>query len=195
MNKKATAYPLYWPENWDRNKRPTKSQFSTSLSKSLTNVNKSLELFARDSKYKVENILISSNVTLGQQKPKDAGVAVYFSWNGISTCIAVDRYLKCEENLQAIHHCIEAERVKLRHGGINLVTAAFRGYAALPPPGKANDHPWYIVLNVQPQSNKSLVESSYKKLRSKYHPDKPSGDAEKFDQVTKAYKEYQEWDQ
>ena len=189
--KKATAYPLYWPDSIPRCKRPATSRFSTSLSKSLKNVSKSLELFAADSKYKVENIVVSSNVTLGEQRPKDAGVVVYFSWNGLSTCIPIDRYLKCEENLQAIHLCIEAERVKLRHGGINLVTAGFRGNASLPPPTKDNKS-WWNVLLVDQTSDKESVYQAYKKLRSFHHPDKPSGDANKFREVQEAWAQAQQ---
>ena len=191
MNKKASAYPLHWPEGWSRSKRPSKSQFKTSLSGSLNNVNKSLEMFAKDSGHKIENVLISSNVTLGQQRPNDAGVAVYFSWDGISTCIAVDRYATCEENLQAIHHCIEAERVKLRHGGINLVRAAFRGYAALPPgTGGRSVEDWRKVFDVTEAIHNSTgalahVEKRYKQLAAKYHPDKPGGDPVEFDWITK----------
>lgn len=145
------AYPLHWPEGWPRTERPGSSRFDTSISKALKNVQDGLRLFAQDSGRKVEDVVISSNVTLGEQKPGDSGVAVYFSWDGISTCIAVDRYQKVEDNLQAIYHCIEAERTKLRHGGLNLVRAAFRGYAALPPPGSANRRKWFEVLGVRPR--------------------------------------------
>ena len=189
MKNNKTAHPLSWPDGWTRTKSPGSSQFKTSLTGALNNVNKSIELFAKDSKHKVENILISSNVTLGNLKPKDSGVSIYFSWNGISTCIAVDRYKKVEDNLQAIHHCIEAERVKLRHGGINLVQAAFRGYAALPP-GTGSGENWWEVLGVSKGSQNRLVDDAYKKLRSRYHPDKSTGDAAKFDEVQKAWEQY-----
>lgn len=102
MKNNKTAHPLSWPDGWTRTKHAGSSKFTTSLNGALDNVNKSVELFAKDSKHKVENILISSNVTLGNLKPSDSGVAIYFSWNGISTCIAVDRYKKVEDNLQAI---------------------------------------------------------------------------------------------
>jgi len=128
-------FPLAWPDQYPRHKPPyLTSKFNTTLSGALKNVQKSVEMFSKDSGKKVTDVLISSNVTLGQQRPKNPGVAVYFTWDGISTCIAVDRYKKVEDNLQAIHHCIEAERTKMRHGGLNVVRAAFRGYAALPPP-------------------------------------------------------------
>ena len=182
-------YPLAWPDGWTRTANPAKSQFKKTLAGALANVEKSLELFAKDSKEKIGDVVISSNVTLGAMNPKDAGVAVYFEWSGIATCIAVDRYLKVEENLQAIHHCIEAERVKLRHGGINLVRAAFRGYASLPPPS-ASGGSWWVVLEVDRENSRAIVEKNYKRLRGIYHPDKPTGDAGKFEAVQQAWSEY-----
>lgn len=187
----SSEYPLQWPEGMPRTKRPGADKFSTSLNGALTNVKKSLALFATDSEHKVENIVVSSNVTLGSQKPKDPGVAVYFSWNGLSTCIPVDRYAKVEANLQAIYHCIEAERVKLRHGGINLVQAAFRGYAALEAPTAGSHRPWYWVLCVAENESRANVEKEYKRLRGKFHTDnQETGDNDKYLEVQKAWSEY-----
>ena len=184
-------YPLAWPDGWTRTKHPGKSKFKKTLPGALANVEKSLELFAKDSKEKIAGVVISSNVTLGSFNPKDAGVAVYFEWSGIATCIAVDRYLKVEENLQAIHHCIEAERVKLRHGGINLVRAAFRGYASLPPPGSGGSLvDWWVVLGVKKDAPRGAVEQAYKSKRGRYHPDKPTGNAARFQAVQQAWSEY-----
>ena len=185
------AYPLSWPPGWQRTKHPASSKFKTGLSAALKNVEKSIELFASDSGKKVTNVVISSNVTLGDLRPEDSGVAAYFEWDGIATCIAVDRYAKVEENLQAIFHCIDAERTKLRHGGLNLVRAAFRGYAALPPgTGAAGDRKWWEVLGVDDNEPGSIVQKQYKKLRAKYHPDKPTGDAAKFHEVQQAWEQY-----
>ncbi|WP_020472414.1 J domain-containing protein [Zavarzinella formosa] len=164
------AYPLSWPESWTRTTSPGKSQFKTSLTASIDNVQGSLKRFAADSGRKVENILVSSNVSLMERNPKDAGVAVYFTWDGISTCIAVDRYQRIEENLQAIHHVIEAERTKLRHGGLNLVRAAFRGYAALPPPSTGMSKPW-DVLGVKQGATPAEIEAAYREKAKKAHPD------------------------
>jgi len=184
----SAAYPLHWPDNWPRNSRPTSSKFNTSIAGALKNVEKSITMFAKDSGKKVENVVISSNVTLSTQRPKDPGVAVYFSWDGMSTCIAVDRYQKVEDNLQAIHHCLEAERTKLRHGGINLVRAAFRGYASLPPPSSTGPMNWWEVLEVSRTASLPDIERQYKKLRSKHHPDK-GGDPAVFDKIQKAWEE------
>lgn len=183
------AYPLTWPENWPRTRAPGKSQFKTSISAALNNVQDSLRRFGSDSGKKIEAVVISSNVTLGDQRPADCGVAVYFTWDGISTCIAVDRYAKVEENLQAIHHCIEAERTKLRHGGLNIVKAAFRGYAALPPPSAGTSRPWWDVLechDLAARTPMDKLEESYKRLAKKHHPDAVGGSAEKMAELNAA---------
>lgn len=165
------SFPLSWPQGWVRTSSPSGSQFRTTLQGALTNVQDSLRRFAQDSGKKLEGVTISSNYSLTDQRPKDAGVAVYFTWDGLPTCIAVDRYSKIEENLQAIHHCIEAERTKLRHGGINLVRAAFRGYAALPPPGQKRA--WQDVLGLasRPIITADDIETAYKAAAKKMHPD------------------------
>ncbi len=162
------AFPLTWP-NWERTRSPSKSQFKTTLAGSIKNVQESLRKFAADSGKKVEGMVVSSNASLMDHNPTDAGVAVYFTWDGISTCIAVDRYQRIEENLQAIHHVIEAERTKLRHGGLNLVRAAFRGYAALPPPKprrKAEE-----VLGVSASASDDEIDAAFRTKAKKAHPD------------------------
>lgn len=180
----TTAYPLAWPAGWARTALPGSSQFKTTLAGAIKNVQGSLALFAKDSGKRMENVLVSSNVSLIESNPKDSGVAVYFTWDGISTCIAVDRYKKIEENLQAIHHVIEAERTKLRHGGLNLVRAAFRGYAALPPPSDAAN--WWLVLDCQEHNTDKSIMDAYKELAKKNHPDN-GGSVERMTQINAAY--------
>lgn len=165
-------YPLTWPQDWPRTQSRTTSQFKTTLHQALKNVQEELGRFAKDSKIAVEGIMISTNYSLGNQNPSDPGVAVYFSWDGAPTCIAVDRYTKIEDNLQAIFRCIEAERTKLRHGGLNLVRAAFRGYAALPPPLKAGSgKPWHEILGVKKNAEWGEVVAAHKKMAKENHPD------------------------
>jgi len=171
---RANAYPLHWPEGFPRTKTRESSRFDTSLAKALNNVQKALSAFAKDSGKKVDDILISSNYSLTEQRPKEPGVAVYFTWDGERTCIPVDRYLKVEDNLQAIYHCIEAKRVMLRHGGINLVKAAFRGYTALPNP-TADD--WRQVLNYHGDSLAECKQAYLKAIRAA-HPDSGGSDNE-----------------
>lgn len=182
-----TAYPLSWPQAFNRTKSREDGRFKTTLAAALKNVESSLRLFASDSGKKLEGLVISSNVTLGVQRPADPGVSVWFTWDGLPVCIPVDRYKSVEGNLQAIHHIIEARRVELRHGTLALVRATFAGFKALPaPPGTH----WTDVLQVTSSTSLGTIEQNYKRLRSDHHPDR-GGDPHRFDEIQKAWEQAQ----
>ena len=173
----VSAYPLTWPETMPRHKARETGQFRTTLNGALNNVRDSLKLFGRDSGKDVGSVVISSNVTLGENKPSDPGVAVWFTWDGLQVCIPVDRYSSVEANLQAIHHIIEARRVELRHGTLALVRATFTGFAALPAPsGKRS---WRDVLGLTPTTypnaprivTAETINEAFRRLSKTRHPD------------------------
>lgn len=167
----TAAYPLAWPEGFPRSKSRAASQFKTKLPAALDNVEHSLTLFGRDSGLRVSDIVLSSNVALGTDKPADPGVAVWFGWDGQQRCIAVDRYLKVEENLQAIHHVIEARRTELRHGTLALVRATMTGLKALPaPPGKR----WreILALPADAPATRDAILAAHRSLAAERHPDR-----------------------
>lgn len=188
------AYPLHWPFGFPRTKNPGRSQFRTNAHDALGNVTRSLKAFAKESGRDIVNLIVSSNVTMMNEEPKDGAVAIYFRWDNMDVCIAVDRYLYPKENLQAIHHVIEAERTKLRHGGLNIVRSAFRGYAALPPP-KGPDgqlaRPWWDVLGLPEGATLQQAEDAYRREVKEHHPDR-GGDPAKFNLVTNAIREARE---
>lgn len=173
-----TAYPLAWPGGFPRSQRAKSAQFRTSLPAAIKNVQDSLRLFASDSGKPMSDVVISSNVTLGVSAPRDPGVAVYFSWDGLSVCIPVDCYPKLEHNLQAIHHIIEARRTELRHGTLNLVRASLQGFAALPAPGAARG--WRVVLGLtqesDPAPSRERIAAAHKALARIRHPDAGGSD-------------------
>lgn len=172
----ATAYPLAWPEGFSRTTFPKRSSFKVTLNTAVDNVTAELQRFAKASGCSVKNIIISSNYCLGETSPKQPGVAVYFVWDGIQTCIAVDLYDKLQDNLQAVFYCIEAERTKLRHGGLNLVRAAFRGYASLPPPSSsAKPRHWREVLQYPHGFDIDQVKVLYRTAQLAAHPDRNKG--------------------
>jgi hypothetical protein len=182
------AYPLHWPPGMGRTASRTSSRFNTSVGAAANNVLDELRRFGNDSGKRVESIVVSSNVTLTEHRPRDPGVAAYFRWDGIDCCIAVDRYNKPEENLQAIAKVIEAERTKLRHGGLNIVRASFRGYAHLPPPKGPDGQlakPWWMELGFSETPALHEAESRYRELVKEHHPDR-GGDAAKFNSITDA---------
>jgi hypothetical protein len=166
----ATAYPLTWPESFPRAKWREQGKFKTALPAALKNVESSLRLFAGDSGKKLEGLVLSSNVTLGMASPADPGVAVWFTWDGLGVCIAVDRYQTVASNLQAIHHIIEARRVELRHGTLALVRATFQGFRALPAP--AAKRSWWDVLSLPRDASRDDIKAAFRRLASAAHPDK-----------------------
>lgn len=172
-----TAFPLTWPDSMPRARSAMTSQFRTTLAGALSNVRGSINAFARDSGRKIEGLVISSNVTLGQERPKDPGVAVWFTWDSLSVCIAVDRYPKVEHNLQAIHHVLEARRTELRHGGLHIVRATFTGFVALP--AAATKRPWRDVMDFPTVDTSPLsreaIDARYRHLASQRHPDRSMG--------------------
>lgn len=190
----TVAYPLHWPLGTARNKARVSSRFNTSTAGAVKNVMDELRRFGNDTARKVENVIISSNVTLVDQRPADPGVACYFRWDNIDCCIAVDRYPTPADNLQAIAKVVEAERAKMRHGGLNIVRAAFRGYAALPPPKDAAGQlapPWWDILGLPQSATLPEVERRWRELVGTHHPDK-GGDAAKFVLVTEAVRQARE---
>lgn len=178
----TTAYPLTWPETIPRSKTREKGKFTASLSAALSNVQTSLRLFAKDSGKPLSALVISSNVTLGAERPDDPGVAVWFTWDGLQVCIPVDRYLSVAANLQAIHHVVEARRVELRHGTLALVRASFQGFKALPPPPGGG---WADVLGVTKRATKADIEAAYREKAKRAHPDS-GGSHDAMTALTKA---------
>ncbi len=169
-------YPLHWPEGLPRTDRKDRSQFRSSLDAALNNVKKSLEAFGRDTGKPVTEISLSSNAGgLDPGQIKDTGVAAWFKWDGGQRCIAVDRYPKVEDNLQAIHHVIEARRTELRHGGLHIVRQTFKGFTALPaPPGRKS---WREILGLS-ATHVSVqdIEAAYRCKATEAHPDKGGTD-------------------
>ncbi len=165
-----SAYPLHWPQGFPRKHIREKSRFDTTLAKALSNVSLSLDRFGKDSEVAVTDITLSSNYTLSDQRPEDPGVAVWFNWDGTMRCVPCDRYRTIEENLQAIHHVIEARRTELRHGTLQLVRASFAGFTALPAPEGSH---WREILKLPPSKRvtPNEVENAYKRLVMKAHPD------------------------
>ena len=188
------AWPLHWPLGYPRTQNREKSRFNTSVTGALNNVMDELRRFGNDTSRKVENIVISSNFSLTTPRPIDPGVAVYFRWDKIDACIAVDKYPHIEDNLQAIAKVVEADRAKMRHGGLNIVRASFRGYAALPPPVGANGQlaaPWWQTLGLPEGATVIQAEGAYRHLVKTEHPDR-GGDAAKFNLIVSAIKQARE---
>lgn len=164
-------YPLAWPDGLPRTDRKATSQFRSSLSAAINNVKKSLAAFGTDTGKPVRDVAVTSNVGgIAFDDPKDTGIAVWFDWDGEQRCIAVDRYPKVEDNLQAIHHILEARRTEMRHGGLHIVRQTFKGFVALPAP-KEKRH-WTEVLGLSANPTADQVRAAFKEQSKTAHPDK-----------------------
>jgi hypothetical protein len=183
-------YPLQWPEEMPRHKGAReKSAFRTTLNSALENARKSIAMFGRDTGIEVKSssIVFSSNVGgLGVSKPEDPGIALWFEWDGAMRCIAVDRYSTPEANLQAIHHIIEADRTKIRHGSLAIVRAAYKGFMALPSPERKKS--WREVFGVPDAFTvtAAAINARYRELAKTRHPDRPTGSQEKMVELNEA---------
>jgi hypothetical protein len=177
-------YPLAWPDGLPRTERKAASQFRTALSTAINNVKKSLAAFGSDTGKTVENVSVTSNVAgIAFEPPQDTGVAVWFDWDGGQRCIAVDRYPKVEDNLQAIHHILEARRTEMRHGGLHIVRQTFKGFLALPAPEGKRE--WREVLQLTGSVTPDQVRSAYRELAKTAHPD-TGGSAEAMSELRAA---------
>ncbi len=170
----AAAYPLAWPDAFPRSRAREKGAFRATFSAAIGNVQASLNRFGSDSGKSVAGVVLSSNVTLGVNKPADPGVAVWFTWDGLQVCIPVDCYASPEAKLQAIRHVLEARRTELRHGTLALVRATMKGFIALPALGTT---PWWQVLRVAEAATKAEIQAAYRKLAAARHPDTGGSEA------------------
>lgn len=204
------AYPLAWPDGWKRtpdHHRET-ARFGHKTTKGTNTYKTHAQLTIAQGVDRVraelarmgvadDDMVISTNLVLrldglprsGQAEPKDPGVAVYWQRRherqAPPKCMAIDQYDRVADNLAAIAATLEAMRAIERHGGAAILDRAFKGFVAIESP----DADWARVFNIKPESTETEVRDRYRYLRSLHHPDN-GGDAEKFDQVQKAWAAY-----
>lgn len=173
-------YPLQWPGGWPRTEtaRREQAQFRTTLPAALANLKKQIGMMGGKA------VVLSSNVTLGQERPADCGVVAYFVWNGKPLAVPCDRWLKVEHNIQAIALTIEAMRGMERWGAKHMIEAMFTGFKALPS-GPSQRH-WTEVLGVSPGESIENISTAYRALAKKCHPD-VGGDRQLWDELEAAW--------
>lgn len=170
---KPDHYPLCWPPGIPRAPKRHRSPFKVRMGRAISDLRDALRLFGSDTGKPITDVVISSNVTLGDPRPADPGVAVYFMWDGAQRCIAVDRFAKVEDNVRAIYYVLEGRRQELRYGGLEMVRASFKGFVALPPP-----QDWRATLGLGPSATLEEAEAAYRTLARGAHPDQPGGSPE-----------------
>lgn len=161
------AYPLQWPSGWPRSKGGEVSRFSTKLPAALSALRKEVELLGGKS------LVLSSNVTLGAERPADPAVCAYFVLREKSIAIPCDRWGKVEDNVKAIALTIEAMRGMERWGAKDMITAMFKGFVALPE--KTGPSCWEMLGISQFGSTEAHVMDAWRAKAPTAHPDHAGG--------------------
>jgi hypothetical protein len=132
----------------------------------------------------------------------DKGVAVYFKKGDADVVLCCDKWDTVESNLHAIYLTIEALRAVDRWGVSDFLSRSFTGFKALPAAGATNKRDWWIVffMDVRPPSVngerpfwRAKIDADYRRLAKQYHPDKPGGDLQKFQELNAAYEEAKDY--
>lgn len=102
--------------------------------------------------------------------------------------LACNRWLWVEDNIAAVAAHIGALR-GIDRWGVGSVRQAFAGYKQL----TAGDvpTPWWEVLGIDCQAPAAAVKRAYKELAKLHHPDRESGNLERFQVISKAWQECQ----
>lgn len=188
----ATAYPLQWPAGRERRPAHRREQaaFDTGMAAARDAAFNEVRLLGG------RHVVLSTNVPLRQDgKPyasfpriDDPAVALYFTYKEKPMCFACDRWTRVEDNIQAIRKTIEALRGIARWGTGDMLQAAFTGFAALPAPivaGMKRD--WWLVLELETRSpTADEINTAYRRLASKHHPDRAGGDAARMTELNQA---------
>lgn len=190
-------YPLNWPAGWKRELNPRASKFGNYTIDQATQ-----NLIAELKRLKVySDFIISTNLKYRkddglpyskQAQPADKGVAVYFNLPDDTgkereMVVACDSFTRIECNIHAIALTIEALRAIERYGSSQLLQMAFSGFKAIAQ--YATAPAWNTVLELPEDSTPELITTQYKALAMRYHPDRPTGNADKFVSIQRAYED------
>lgn len=183
------AYPLCWPAGRERtiSLLRKRSKFDTTFATARDELLHELKLLG------AAQVVLSTNVALrrdglplaSQKQPTDPGVAVYFQRKGRSFAFACDRWLRVEDNIWAICKTVNALRGIERWGTGQMVEAAFTGFERIAPPKPG----WWVILEVKAHASTQEIETSYRRLAMRYHPDR-GGNAEVMASINAAYEQF-----
>lgn len=173
-----SAFPLSWPPGWPRTANRESSRFKTTLAAALKELQSEVRLLGG------KQLVLSSNVTLGSERPADPGVVAYFLYEKTQVAVPCDRWRTVSENVKAISLTINAMRGMERWGAKHMIKAMFQGFVALPPPGKK---PWQQVLGLPLGMRHSAndINVMHRRLAERHHPDR-GGSAERMAEINAA---------
>lgn len=178
-----SGYPLAWPIGRPRSRSRSRSQFKVTQAAAV-----------QDLAYEVDRLggsamVITTNVELrvdglprsDRQSPTDTGVAVYFTYKKKPMCFACDRWETISENIRAIGQTVGALRGIERWGSGSMIEQAMQGFTALPAPEQA-----WQVLGVAHDADRATIETAYRALSARWHPDKADGDEQRMMRINRA---------
>lgn len=165
----TTAYPLAWPPGWPRTAPHARETWPRDSGLTVSGALSLLQDELR--RLGATNVVLSSNVTLGAEKPADPGVVAYAFYGKKQIAIPCDRWSSVSGNLRAIAKTIEAMRGMERWGAKHMITAMFQGFAAITGPGHFD---WRAILGIKPDAAVSveLVQQRKRELAAIHHPDR-----------------------
>jgi len=181
------AYPLAWPESYQRTQRPDRSRFNTTFNSAVNKILSEINLFGGT------NVIISTNKPVRidglpyatAREPDDSGVAVYFTFNGQQVVFACDKWDSTKDNLKAIAKTIGSMRGIDRWGVSEMLNRIFTGFKALP---SGENKKWFDILGVSENASRDEIKKAYFQKAKIYHPDnQETGDNDMFIKVKNAY--------
>lgn len=144
---KRQPYPLQWPESWKRTRVTdrAKSKFGHRGTGQVSLSGARDLLLGELSRLGAANVVITSDlptrndgIPYADGRATDPGIAVWFAMvenqKVVERVFACDKWRSPAENMQAIALSVEAMRGLARWGAGDVVSRAFAGFAALPPP-------------------------------------------------------------
>lgn len=210
------AYPLHWPLDKARTPEHarTRAKFGKqskkeghggswnstrpiTLSEAIKRVLAELDRYTPvgiDYRVPPDSIVISSNVPLkkdglpysGGKQPKDPGVAVFFKLDNRDYCLPCDKWDRVEDNVAAVAAHINAMR-GIERWGVGERHDAYAGYKALPESTMSEKQIWDTLGLPAKPASVDTVKDAYRKQVQIHHPDKPSGSADAFHKLQRAY--------
>lgn len=185
----ANAFPLQWPEGWNRTAYRRSAPYKVAVDKAHEELVRELLLLGAAK----GSLVVSSNVpprnTFGAPRNdgatvSDPGVAVYWvSKSHGERVMACDRWDSVRGNIRAIGMAVAGLRAIDRAGASQILDRAFSAFGALPassavPAARA----WWTVLGFPQELLKALspavVDARYRELAYKAHPDRGGSAAE-----------------
>jgi hypothetical protein len=195
------AYPLSWPAGWPitdvYERRDGKYNFRKPGGAFWTFAQARDALLDELRRLGARDVVLSCNITPDRhgriiepsRRPADQGIAVYFTLDGQPKTMARDTYQRFEENMRALTLTIEAMRAIERHGGGQMMSRAFAGFAALPPPMVTPPRrPCWEILDIKPTSSPTEIRAAYRQRARVCHPD-AGGTSEQMTELQAAFEE------